>query len=68
MCCAAYTSPLLPLQHSKRWLREMLRGELEFTGMLVTDYSEITNVYSWHGAANSVSDAVVSRQQPLLQQ
>eukprot|EP00953_Heterococcus_sp_UTEX-ZZ885_P011098 6431-Heterococcus_DN1.PRE.1 len=37
----------------------MLRGELGFTGMLVTDYSEITNVYSWHGAASSVPDAVL---------
>eukprot|EP00953_Heterococcus_sp_UTEX-ZZ885_P039268 20128-Heterococcus_DN1.PRE.2 len=48
----------VPMATSKRWLREMLRGELGFTGMLVTDYSEITNVYSWHGAASSVPDAV----------
>jgi Glycosyl hydrolase family 3 N terminal domain len=58
LLCIHFLLTLL-LQHSKRWLREMLRGELGFTGMLVTDYSEINNVYSWHGAASSVPDAVV---------
>ncbi|KAG5190297.1 hypothetical protein JKP88DRAFT_298880 [Tribonema minus] len=49
----------VPMASSKHWLHDVLRGDLGFEGMLVTDYGEIANLYSWHGVAPNVTEAMV---------
>lgn len=48
----------VPMASSSEYLKKLLRLELNFTGLLVTDYHEIENLYEWHRVAPSVSDAV----------
>ncbi|CAM9789197.1 unnamed protein product [Discosporangium mesarthrocarpum] len=42
----------VPLASSRRYLVDLLRGELGFRGMLVTDYGEINNLDTWHKVAD----------------
>lgn len=47
-----------PMVSSKTYLKNLLRKEMKFEGMLVTDYMEIENLYNWHRIAESQKDAV----------
>lgn len=48
----------VPNMANRRILNRLLRHELEFDGMLVTDYHEIFNLFEWHHTAKDRSDAV----------
>lgn len=48
----------VPMVSSSDYLKRLLRLELGFEGMLVTDYKEIENLNSWHLVANSTENAV----------
>ena len=41
-------------------LQKLLRFQLEYDGMVVTDYSEIWNLMDWHHVAGSKTDAVAA--------
>ena len=43
---------------SAKYLKELIRDEMGWDGMLVTDWSEIRNQHSWHRAAATHEDAV----------
>ncbi len=43
---------------SKRYLNDLLRDEMKFEGMLVTDWNEINNLHTFHKVADSLKDAV----------
>ncbi|KAI9488005.1 glycoside hydrolase superfamily [Zychaea mexicana] len=47
-----------PVVASHKYLQEMLREQLQFKGMLVTDWAEIENLYTTHKVAASHRDAV----------
>ncbi|KAI7879929.1 glycoside hydrolase [Lichtheimia hyalospora FSU 10163] len=47
-----------PVVASHKYLQEMLREQLGFKGMLVTDWAEIENLYTTHKVAASHRDAV----------
>lgn len=47
-----------PMVSSRKYLTDLLRKEMGFEGMLVTDYSEIENLYNWHRVVSSQKDAV----------
>ncbi|RUP51755.1 hypothetical protein BC936DRAFT_146244 [Jimgerdemannia flammicorona] len=42
---------------SKKYLRTLLRDQLKFYGMLVTDWHEIENLFEFHGVSSSVEAA-----------
>lgn len=46
-----------PVCGSKKYLRTLLREEMGFEGMLVTDWHEILDLYSFHRVANSTKEA-----------
>jgi len=46
-----------PLGASKRFLTDMLRHEMNFTGMLVTDYQVINQLHDQHMVAATTKDA-----------
>lgn len=48
----------VPNAANRRTLSRMLRKELGFEGMLVTDYHEIFNLYEWHHTASDRADAL----------
>lgn len=50
----------VPMASSKQYLKTLLRSpwNMNFTGMMVTDYAEIENLHSWHRIADSSKDAV----------
>jgi len=48
----------VPMASSSEHLTDLLRDELGFDGVLVTDYKEIENLHSWHHVAATESDAV----------
>jgi len=48
----------IPMIKSKEYLKELLRKELKFDGVLVSDYQEIENLYIWHHAVSSHADAI----------
>jgi beta-glucosidase len=64
------TTPLLTIMESytetdgvpnvanQQALSKILRHELQFEGMLVTDYHEIFNLYEWHHTAANRNDAL----------
>lgn len=47
-----------PMASSAKYLKELLRDELRWDGMLVTDWSEIRNQHDWHRVAATHEDAV----------
>jgi beta-glucosidase len=47
-----------PVAASSRLLNGLLRGRLNFSGLLVTDWAEIENLHSFHRVAATPSDAV----------
>jgi len=48
----------VPMSANKRWLQDVLRGELGFEGVLVSDYAGITEMRN-HGTAADDLDAAV---------
>jgi beta-glucosidase len=48
----------VPMSSSHEYLTKLLRDEMNFMGVLVTDYQEIENLYNWHMVAESANDAV----------
>ena len=48
----------IPVASSKTYLQDLIRDEMGFKGMLVTDYREILNLYEFHQVAPSSIDAV----------
>lgn len=49
----------VPNVANRQTLNRLLRHELGFEGMLVTDYHEIFNLYEWHHIARDRTDAMV---------
>ncbi|KAI8367532.1 glycoside hydrolase superfamily [Radiomyces spectabilis] len=47
-----------PVVASEKYLRQLLREQMGFKGMLVTDWAEIENLYTTHRVAASHKDAV----------
>jgi beta-glucosidase len=47
-----------PMVSSRTYLTDLLRKEMGFEGMLVTDYAEIENLFNWHRVVASQKDAV----------
>ena len=48
----------VPMTANRHTLTDILRGQLGFQGMLVTDFSEIINLQTWHKVASDIDDAV----------
>eukprot|EP01100_Stratorugosa_tubuloviscum_P014662 TRINITY_DN798_c0_g2_i1.p1 TRINITY_DN798_c0_g2~~TRINITY_DN798_c0_g2_i1.p1 ORF type:complete len:760 (+),score=331.53 TRINITY_DN798_c0_g2_i1:50-2329(+) len=48
----------VPVVASTQYLKTLLRDQLNFTGMLVTDYAEIEELHNFHYAAASIKEAV----------
>ena len=47
----------VPVHASKYLLTDLLRGELGFDGMIVSDWEDIIHLATWHGVAESKKDA-----------
>ncbi|KAI8377184.1 glycoside hydrolase family 3 domain protein [Choanephora cucurbitarum] len=47
-----------PVVSSNKYLRKLLRDQMKFQGMLVTDYEEIENLHTKHMVASTHKDAV----------
>jgi beta-glucosidase len=47
-----------PVHASRYWLTEVLRGELGFTGVVVTDWEDIYYLHTRHRVAPTIKDAV----------
>jgi len=43
---------------NKNSLRKLLRQQLDFDGVLITDYQEVENIVNWHKNAKDLSEAV----------
>eukprot|EP00002_Diphylleia_rotans_P002958 TRINITY_DN1195_c0_g1_i1.p1 TRINITY_DN1195_c0_g1~~TRINITY_DN1195_c0_g1_i1.p1 ORF type:complete len:770 (-),score=172.75 TRINITY_DN1195_c0_g1_i1:210-2519(-) len=57
----------VPIASSKQYLQTLLREELGFTGLLVTDWAEIINLHEWHKIASSEKEATrISMQQTSI--
>jgi len=50
----------VPMSANRRWLQEVLRGELGFNGVLVSDYAAITEMRNHGTAADDLQAAVQS--------
>jgi len=48
----------VPMSANRRWLQDVLRGELKFDGVLVSDYAAITELRNHGTAANDLEAAV----------
>jgi beta-glucosidase len=48
----------IPIASSNEYLEQLIREEMGFTGMLVTDYREILNLYEFHRVVPTSLDAV----------
>jgi beta-glucosidase len=48
----------VPMVSSTEYLTTLIRKEMSFSGLLVTDYAEIENLYNWHKVASSPREAV----------
>lgn len=56
-----------PMASSRKYLQELIRDEMGWNGMLVTDWSEIRNQYDWHKVVATPEDAVkVSMQETSI--
>jgi beta-glucosidase len=49
----------VPNVANRQTLNRLLRHELDFEGMLVTDYHEIFNLFEWHHTAKDRNDAMI---------
>lgn len=47
-----------PVVASNKYLRQLLRDQMKFDGMLVTDWKEIENLYTTHKVATTHKEAV----------
>jgi beta-glucosidase len=50
----------VPIVANRKALQTLLRFQLGFDGLLVTDYSEIWNLVDWHHISKDRTDAVVA--------
>eukprot|EP01032_Pedospumella_encystans_P023303 gene23303-26378_t len=48
-----------PMVSSESYLKTLLRKEMKFQGMMVTDYMEIENLHKWHKVSATEQDAVL---------
>ena len=48
----------IPVHANKYLLTDLLRGELGFTGVIVTDWEDIKRLHTWHHVAASPREAV----------
>ena len=48
----------VPMAANNDLLKKLLRNEMKFEGMMVTDWAEISNLHSFHHVAKSNEDAV----------
>jgi beta-glucosidase len=48
----------LPVHASRHWVTDVLRGELGFSGLVVTDYADVTFLHTRHHVAPTMKDAV----------
>jgi beta-glucosidase len=48
----------IPIVSSSHHLKDKLRHEMNFTGVLVTDYAELYNLHNWHKASESDKDSI----------
>eukprot|EP00736_Rhodelphis_marinus_P008728 Rmarinus@m.26209 len=46
-----------PVVSSEKYLRKLLRDDMGFEGMLVTDYAEVTSMFTRHKVATDLRDA-----------
>lgn len=55
----AYNAPAdIPVVSSQKWTGRWLRGEAEFQGLVVTDWTEIYNQIDWHRTAATPLEAI----------
>ena len=47
----------VPLASNQNAIQNLLRNQLNFDGMLVTDFAEIQNLHTWHKVASTNDDA-----------
>lgn len=48
----------MPVHASRHWVTDVLRGELGFQGVVVTDYADVTFLHTRHHVAPTMRDAV----------
>ncbi|KAI9906463.1 hypothetical protein PsorP6_004759 [Peronosclerospora sorghi] len=48
----------VPVVANTKILKDLVRHDMSFDGLIVTDYSEILNLHKWHRVAKSDRDAV----------
>ncbi|EGZ23266.1 putative glycoside hydrolase [Phytophthora sojae] len=48
----------VPMVESNKYLKKLLRDDLKFEGLMVTDYAEINHVPDFHKTARNINEAV----------